>query len=235
MGRALVLLFLLSIPAILAQVLGDPGADCFVTFPGPPWDAPQCTVTPLTPFCSEASNSELRCHPCSPWRSNDWECDCPPNYYCRPFLGRPDATYMDGYCYPFDRATQGCSNAADCDFWQYGNINGEQVNFGRFSCVGGFCRPCNQSYYGVNVTKTCGPWNHASQTGSSRPGETRMCGADGYYVGGGQVNITAAPTPSPSPATITTTTTGGSSTTSAAEPLVFSAVILLFSIVLSLG
>lgn len=158
----------------------------------------------------------------------DPQCDCPANYYCRPFLGRPDNTYADGYCYPFEESTRACVTPADCDVYQAGFETLTTIRFWRFSCVDGYCRPCNavrtlsisarsdlqpeslspQTHWG-NTTKTCTAWDHVTQTGSSRPGETRSCNAQGYLIGAGVLATTQPPpTTTPPPATTTVTTVG---------------------------
>ncbi len=198
-------------------------------------DAPECYGNLLNPLCSTSSNGLPYCHPCNPNRQTDWECvpsrlcalffsihltetrfrcDCPPNYYCRPWQDRPDDTFLDGTCVPFDESTQKCFSDADCDVWTFGLYAPlTTVRLWRFTCLGGYCRPCNPAnvtYW--NGTKLCTAWDHVTQTGSSRPGETRTCGSDGYLVGGGVLATTLPPpttAPPPSATTTTTTTTGG--------------------------
>lgn len=182
-----------------------------------PYDDPACYGNTLAPFCSQGSNGDPYCHPCNPYRTVDWECDCPENWYCRPFLGRPDNVYAAGYCTPFDQSTKACFTTLDCDTYTVGFTTLETLRLGRFSCVNGFCRPCNQSYWGVGVVKNCTAWNRVTQTGSSRPGETRECAATGYLIGGGTLATTAPPPSTATVASGATTLTTKPSTTGAGQ------------------
>lgn len=162
-----------------------------------------------------------------------YRCDCPPNYYCRPWQFRPDDTFLDGTCVPFDQGGKSCFSNADCDVWTYGYYAPlTTVRLWRFSCVGGFCRPCdpsNTTYW--NGTKICTAWDHKTQTGSSRPGETRTCGPDGYLVGGGVLATTQPPPSTSPPPSITTnvvtpTNTNGDITSLLAPKHYYSALFL---------
>lgn len=132
---------------------------------------------------------------------------------CMPYLGHP-VTQVAGTCIPFNEATTTCLVQSECDNWVEGggatDVATYTVNFGRFSCVDGYCRPCNGTYWG-NVTKTCTGWDHATQTGSSLPGETRSCNATtGWFIGGGHLD-----TPTPAPTTLAPTSPPSSSSTTA--------------------
>lgn len=203
-----------------------------------PYDDPRCYGNTLSPYCSEGSDSNAYCHPCNPYRNVDWECDCPPNYYCRPFLGRPDNVYANGYCTPFDQATKACFTTLDCDTYTYGFLTLETLRLGRFSCVNGFCRPCNQSYWGAGVVKNCTAWNHVTQTGSSRPGETRECAATGYLIGGGALATTAPPPTTTAPPSVTTVTTKpsttGSGPTTSSSAMHYASIAIVLGSLLSL-
>ena len=222
MHYTVVLISLAALAVVRGQFIPEPPGttECFQTTSEPgrgPYDEPLCYGKLLAPFCSPGSDGNPYCHPCHPYRTSDWECDCPANYYCRPYLGRPDNVYADGYCVPFDEATKTCTSTLDCDVYQVGFQTLTTLRLGRFSCVNGYCRPCNTTYWG-NATKTCTAWDHTTQTGSSRPGETRSCNAMGYLVGGGALATTQPPpstTPPPS-ATATAASTTTASATNAA-------------------
>jgi hypothetical protein len=162
-----------------------------------------------------------------------YRCDCPANWYCRPFLGRPDNTYADGYCTPFDESTKTCFTTLDCDTYTYGYLTLTTLRLGRFSCVNGFCRTCNISYWGAGVVKNCTTWNHVTQTGSSRPGETRECAATGYLIGGGALATTPPPPTTTTPPSATSVTTKPSTTGS--TPTTSSSVTHYVSLVIAMG
>ena len=225
--RLLGLLLICAVSLVLAQ---DTAKTCVASFNKPPYDAVQCQGMPLTPFCSEDSSGQTRCHPCTPYRKDGF-CDCPAGQYCRPFTGSVNPnTPPAGICVQFDRSFQTCTTPQDCDGWVVG-ANNEQVYYDRFSCVNGFCRQCNSTYF-ANATINCLLWNTTTQTGSSRPGETRSCTADGVLVGGGAITATNPPTSAPPPSTTGaagstgTTTSGGARSTVAVLALLLCCVML---------
>lgn len=161
---------------------------------------PMCS-NPLSPYCTDTTNG-MQCSPCNPKKTNQAICDCPANSICDGGLGSP--TY--GFCKPFSSALRQCATDNDCPV---ATNNG--IVMGTWRCLSGSCRPCNQAVDG-NTTVTCGGGWPSPQ--SSRPGETRQCGADGYWISGGQINVvvqttTQSPIGTTTPPANTKTTTSG--------------------------
>lgn len=181
-----------------------------------------CT-NPLEPYCN---NAQL-CATCHPARLGSFYamCDCPPNQYCFPTAS--NANY--GKCVPFDRAGTGCNSNLDCPILVSTSSGSTAVGY--WSCVSGFCRPCNQTTYGTAAI-TCAGGSPYPQ--SSRPGETRQCGADGYWIGGGAINVggsttSAAPTSAPatSPAPSSSSSSGSRHSTDSIILLVLPAAVAM--------
>jgi hypothetical protein len=203
----ILLVLLCALSLALAQPTCLSGSD--VSGPGSDAFNQACVATPLTPYCPQGNG---KCSPCDPAKSKEQSiCDCPANQYCFSNGGSPTRF---GTCQPFNSGSIACTSTRQC----YDNLENYY-----WSCVGGFCRPCNTTFYGTSVT-TCG--GGSPYPASSRPGETRQCGSDGYFVGGGA--ITSVPT-SPSSSTTGTTAprTSAASTYSSSLSLVV-AVALMF-------
>ncbi len=200
-------------------------------------DATVCLSTPTTPFCYFMDDGNTYCTPCNPNRATDWQCDCAPGYYCRPAL--PTIAQQAGTCVPFDRSLRACLSPSDCDVWSYfDGVNNNIMDYRRFSCINGYCRPCNQSYAGTG-NYSCASWNHAAQNGSSRPGEVRWCDANGYWQGTVlPSNTVPSPTTAGTTSAVTaggTTTTTSSTTTSASAMMSIGAPLaLLVTVLLSI-
>jgi hypothetical protein len=176
-----------------------------------------CQPTPLTPYCPIGAS---RCSPCDPTKSLEAQfCDCPAGSYCMP--SAISSNY--GQCLPFQMSGRVCTSPIQC-FDAVGNYY--------WSCVGGFCRQCNQTFYGTQ-TRTCG--GGSPYPASSRQGETRTCQSDGTWLGGGAISVQQGGSPTPAPAPPGSTTTPPSTTvartsdaTSARPSLVICASFALF-------
>ena len=89
-----------------------------------------CQATPLTPYCPAGSVGQ--CTPCDPNKSLETGyCDCAPNQYCDKNAQSP--TFAT--CRSFAAGAVTCQSSRQC----YDNV--EQWYW---SCVNGFCSPCNQ-------------------------------------------------------------------------------------------
>ncbi len=169
---------------------------------------PTCT-DPLAPYCSQMS-AGTQCNPCiyNRFLAGDinWICDCPANYYPQP----DTSSAHFGACTPFDIPGAKCAVDGDCEIYVWSSLSPGYKIVGNWFCVSGFCRPCdpnNATTYGLNRTLTCAGGSPYPLT--SRQGETRTCGVDGYWISGGKITATHPPTSGMTSAA--PTSTGGSS------------------------
>jgi len=165
----------------------------------------------LNPYCTESATG-LGCHACAPFKNLTQYsmCDCPPNQICDPITTSPSY----GFCIDFPLRTATCASPADCPILVYcGGTT--SCNIGYYSCVNGVCAPCNNVDYPIAAGFWCP--GGSPYPGSSRQGETRYCAANGFWVGGGMINVTNSP-PSSSPVSSTSPPSPGSSTSPAPSP-----------------
>lgn len=162
-----------------------------------------CT-DPLAPYCTSAAGG-MRCSACHPMKTDaQARCDCPADSYCDP---SPTSPFYGG-CRQFSIQGATCYNASNCA--TVGQFSNSKVFW---SCVANECRMCDQATFGTGTLQCLGGWPYPA---SSRPGETRTCGADGNWVSGGQINVATETTATTSSRSTGTTSSAATSSSNAA-------------------
>ena len=144
------------------------------------------------PYCEITTAPLPQCSVCHLTNQQPGPCDCPPNQVCDP----DSCSATAGSCITLDILGRGCVTSDECPVTGCAGSSVNYLTFYYLPCVQGFCAMCDPSTF-VQCTGGCPHPN------SSRAGETRLCGPDGKWVGGGEMLP---------PTTCTTTTTCGSST-----------------------
>jgi hypothetical protein len=208
LGSLPLLLLLLATTSILGQTTCLSGNN--VAGPGSIDFNQACQATPLAPYCAPGNG---KCSACDPEKSLEASfCDCPANFYCV----RDGASSQYGTCQYFNLANAQCTSSRQCY---------DRVQNWYWSCVGGACRPCNSTFYG-SATSTC--QGGSPYPASSRPGETRQCGSDGYWVGGGSITATNSATQTPRATTVAPRTSSAYSTALSIPVILGAGALLLF-------
>lgn len=169
-----------------------------------------CT-NPLEPYCTSAAGG-MRCSACHPMKTDaQARCDCPADSYCDP---SPTSPFYGG-CRQFPIPNAVCFNASSCT--TAGQFTNSNV---MWSCVANKCRMCDQATFGNATFQCLGGWPYPA---SSRPGETRTCGADGNWISGGQISVVTETS------TTSRGTTSGATSSSGAVGLCASSGVALFA------